>query len=141
MSFTPSFKLYASDGVTLIYTFSHVLNWDDGPFLDPFTYIEHVSLRGQGSIVTEGSQEAWDFILEFYLNASDYENLVSAMKTVSDTIVKNTKYILKIQLTSGGTTLDLKVKRLVPIRYPITTTRKVVKSQKGLITFRVNCWS
>lgn len=136
----PRFRLYASNGVTLIYEFDNVLDWGDSPFQDPTSYVEHTSLRGQGSIISEGSEQAWDFILEFYLSASDYEELVALMKNVKDTILFNTKYILKIDLTSG-TTQDLKVKRLTPIQYPITKDKKVVTSQNGVITFRVDAWA
>ena len=136
----PRFKLFDSTGVSLVYEFDNVLNWGDSPFLDPTSYIEHTGLRGQGSIITAGSIEAWDFELEFYLSADDYEALVALMQAVSSTIVFNTKYILKIDLTEAGSTKNLKVKRLEPVRFPITTQRKVVKSQRGFITFRVDSW-
>lgn len=137
----PTFKLYAENGVTLIYDFENALDWGDSPFQDPKTFIEHTSLRGQGSIIAEGSDSAWDFPLEFYLTADDYESLVALMSALPTTIARNTRYILKIQLTSGGSTEDLKVKRLTPIRFPITTNRKVTQSQRGFIIFRVDSWS
>ena len=136
----PRFRLYAENGISLIYEFDNVLDWSDSPFLDPTSFVEHTGLRGQGSIVSAGSTEAWDFDLEFYLSASDYEALVVLMQAVSSTVVFNTRYILKIDLTTGGSTKDLKVKRLQSVRFPITSKRKVVKSQRGLITLKVDCW-
>lgn len=137
----PRFRLYASDGVSLIYEFENVTEWDNSPFLDPQTYTEHVSLRGQGSIVSEGSNEAFDFKLNFILQCEDYESLVAKMSVVPSTVVFNTKYILKIDLTSGGSTKDLKVKRLQSVLFPSTTQRKVTSFQEGEIVFRVDCWS
>lgn len=136
----PTVKLFANNGTTLIYNFENVLNWGDGIFFDPETFTEHISLRGQGSIISEGSTAPWDLELEFYLSADGYEALIALMKSVKDTILFNTQYILSVQLTSGGSTETLYVKRLNPIRYPITTNKKVTQSQRGFITFRVNTW-
>jgi len=137
----PTFKLFASNGVTLIYDFENVLDWGDGIFQDPETFVEHTSFRGQGSIIGDGSVAPWDLPLTFVLQSDGYENLVALMKEVKTTVLFNTKYILKVQLTSGGSTEDLKVKRLSPIRYPIIrNNKKVTESQRGFITFRVNSW-
>lgn len=141
MATFPRFRLYASNGVTLVYEFENVLDWADSPFQDPNSYVEHTSLRGQGGIISEGSRQPWDFTLEFYLTASDYEELVALMGAIPTTIAFNTSYILKIDLTSGGSTKDLKVKRLSSIRFPITTDKKVITSQRGIITFRVDVWA
>lgn len=137
----PQFKIYESNGVTLVYTFDAVTNWEPNPFFDPETFVEHTSLRGQGSIVSAGSSSAWDFSLTFRLSDENYEALIAKMQNVVDTIVFNTKYILKIDLTTGGSTKDLKIKRLQPIEYPIENNNKVVTSQSGTISFRVNSWS
>jgi hypothetical protein len=141
MAFIPTFKLFAQNGVDLVYQFEHVLDWGNGPFIDPQTYAEHKSLRGQGSIISDGSDDTWNFILDFYLSGTDYADLVANMKAVKTAVVFNTKYILKIQLTAGGSTEDLYVKRLSPVLFPISSTKsKVVKSQKGKITFVVGTW-
>ncbi len=139
----PRFRLYQSDGTTLVYEFENVVDWGDSPFLDPSTDIEHTSLRGQGSIISEGSDSAWDFPLQFILIDENYEALVAIMNTLPSTIAKNTKYVLKVDLTPS-TTKDLKVKRLGanPIRFPSGTRRKkVVTFADGFITFRVNSWA
>ncbi len=137
----PRMRLYASNGSTLIYEFENVLNWDPDPFQDPSTFVEHESLRGQGSIISNGSNASWDFSLEFYLKADGYEALMALKKAIRDTIIKNTKYILKIDLTSGGSTIDLKVKRLVTISFPITGDKKATDSRRGTIQFKVDCWA
>lgn len=137
----PTFKLYASNGTTLIYDFENVLDWGDGIFSDPQTFTEHTSLRGQGSIISEGSNAPWNLTLEFYLNADGYELLIALMNSVKNTIVFNELYVLKVQLTSAGSTEDLKVKRLGSIQYPITKQKKVTQSQRGIITFRVDAWA
>ena len=137
----PRFRLYDTDGTTLIYEFENVLDWGDSPFQDPGKFVIHTSLRGQGGIVAEGSTvDIWDLQLEFYLSASDYEALVALINAIPTTITKNTKYILKIDLTSS-TTKDLKVKRLGSFRFPINgTSNKATGSQRVFITFTVNSW-
>lgn len=137
----PRFRLYESDGTTLVYEFDKVLNWGNSPFIDAITFTEHTSLRGQGSIISEGSTAPFDFPLEFMLIGDDYEALVSQMNSLPSTILNNTQYVLRIDLDTGGTTKDLKVKRLSSITFPITTRKKVVNFQQGNIVFRVDCWA
>lgn len=138
----PRFRLYQSDGTTLVFEFDSVLDWGASPFIDAITFSEHVSLRGQGSIISEGSTAPFDFSLEFLLTGTDYEDLVAQMDSLPSTILNNTKYVLRIDLTSGGSTKDLKVKRLSPILFPVTSaTKKVVNFQQGNIIFRVDSWA
>jgi hypothetical protein len=141
MASFPRFRLYQSDGVTPVYEFDCVTDWGNSPFEDPQSFVEHQGLRGQGSIIIEGSDEAWDLTLLFSLRDNDYEALVAQMQLAVSTIIKNTKYVFKIDLTSGGSTKDLKVKRLTSILYPSSGSKKVIDRQSGSITLRVNSWS
>ncbi len=137
----PRFRLYQNNGVTLVYEFEKVTNWENSPFQDPQTFSEHNSLRGQGGIISEGSQTPFDFPLDFMLIGGDYEALVAQMNSLPSTIAFNTQYILKIDLTAS-TTKDLKVKRLSSILFPSGTSGKnVVTNQIGIINFRVNVWA
>ncbi len=137
----PRFKLYQNDGTTLVYEFENVLDWDNSPFQDPETFSLHRSLRGQGIIVSEGSQDSFEFPLDFMLTGNDYEALVAQMNSLPSTIDFNTQYILKIDLTAS-TTKDLKVKRLSSILFPSGTSgKKVVTNQTGTITFLVDSWA
>ena len=137
----PRFRLFQNDGTTLVYEFALVLNWDNSPFQDPETFSLHRSLRGQGTIVSEGSQDSFDFPLDFMLIGDDYEALVAQMNTLPSIIAFNTQYILKIDLTNS-TTKDLKVKRLSSILFPSGTSgKKVVTNQIGTITFLVDSWA
>ncbi len=137
----PRFRLFQNDGTTLVYEFALVLNWDNSPFQDPETFSLHRSLRGQGTIVSEGSQDSFDFPLDFMLIGDDYEALVAQMNTLPSTIAFNTQYILKIDLTNS-TTKDLKIKRLSSILFPSGTSgKKVVTNQIGTITFLVDSWA
>jgi hypothetical protein len=134
----PRFRLYASDGVTLVHEFDNVTEIND--FQDPASFVEHTSLRGQGSIITEGSSSAWDMNLTFMLIGSDYEDLVSKIETVIGDIDKFTKYILKIDKTPSST-VDYKVMRLSSVEFPLDARKKRVNFQKGIITFRVDSWA
>ncbi len=137
----PRFRLYQNDGTTLVFEFDLVTDWDNSPFQDPITFGEHNSLRGQGGIISEGSQAPFDFPLTFMLIGNNYEDLVAQMSALSTTIATNTQYILRIDLTLS-TTKDLKVKRLSSILFPTGTgSKKVVDFQEGLITFKVDVWS
>lgn len=136
----PRFILYENDGTTVVFEFEKVTDWENSPFLDPITFSEHTSLRGQGSIISEGSQAPFDFPLTFVLIGDDYEDLAGQMNTLLSTIDTNTQYVLRIDLTAS-TTKDLKVKRLVPFQFPLVNGQKVVKFQTGIITFRVDSWA
>lgn len=137
----PRFRIYESNGVTLVYDLEFVLDWGNSPLLDPETFVLHKSLRGQGGIVSEGSQDTWELPLTFRLIADDYESLIAKMQLIKNAIEFNTKYFLKIDLTTGGSTLDLKVKRLSPITFPLVNRQKTVKHQTGILTLTVNSWA
>lgn len=135
----PRFRLYQSNGTTLVYEFENVVD-DTGSFTDPTDFVEHTSLRGQGSIIIEGSEQPFDITLNFVLTGEDYEDLVAQMDSLNSTIDKFTKYILKIDLTIS-TTKDYKVMRLQAFEWPLDFRQKRVKLQRGIITLRANCWS
>lgn len=134
MSWFPRYKLYASDGLTLVYPFDYILS-DNSP-QDSLRFTEITGFRGQGSLIIGGSTQPWDLQLTFFLCKTDYTSLIAAMDSVESTIAMNIPYILKIDRTIS-TTKDYHVKRLTPILWDDT---KRVKYQKGNIFFRVNSW-
>ena len=144
MSSFPRYRIYDSTGTSLIYDFECVTNSDD--FKDPCNFVEHQSLRGIGSIIIEGSQSAWDLPIDFVLigtgstDAEKYESLVSQMQSLQTTIEKFTKYIFKIELTQGGSTLDYKVKRIESFTFPLDSNTKRVNIQRVNLVLRVNSW-
>lgn len=138
----PRFRLYQSNGTTLVYEFDTVLDWGESPFQDAITFAEHTSLRGQGSIVSEGSTAPWDFPIQFLLTGTDYEDLAGQMNSLPSSILNNTKYVLRIDLDEVGTTKDLKVLRLSTILFPVTNSKKkVITFQEGNIIFKVDAWA
>lgn len=142
MSTFPKYRLYESDGSTLVYDFECVVDDAEGsPFFDPADFVEHTSLRSQGSQISQGSSSPFDITLTFILTGDDYENLVSQMQSVTSSIAKFTKYILKIDLTTGGSTKDIKCMRLQNIRWPLNNGKKRIKFQTGIITFRALTWA
>ena len=130
----PKYKLYASNGSTLVYAFDYILS-DNSP-QDSLRYTEITGFRGQGSIIIGGSTQPWDMNLRFFLQAADYAALIVKMDTVESTIVMNTPYVLKIDRTIS-TTKDYNVKRIAPISWEDTQR---VRYQKGNILFRVASW-
>ncbi len=133
----PRFKLFQNDGTTLVYEFERVTEIND--FQDPVTFSEHLSLRGQGSIISEGSISPWDLNLTFVLQGDDYEDLVAQMNSLLTTIETNTEYILKIDLTSS-TTKNYNVKRLQSFSFPLNNGKKRVNFQTSNIILRVDSW-
>ncbi len=133
----PRFKLFQNDGTTLVYEFERVTETND--FQDPVTFSEHLSLRGQGSIISEGSISPWDLNLTFVLQGDDYEDLVAQMNSLLTTIETNTEYILKIDLTSS-TTKNYNVKRLQSFAFPLNNGKKRVNFQTSNIILRVDSW-
>jgi len=134
MSWFPKYKLYASNGSSLIYSFQYILS-DNSP-QDSLRFTEITGFRGQGSIIIPGSTQPWDLQLTFFLCNADYATLIAAMDSVESTIVLGTPYVLKIDRTIS-TTKDYNVKRLTPIVWEDTNR---VRYQKGTIQFRVNSW-
>lgn len=135
----PRFKLYESDGTTLVYEFECVTEIND--WQDPADFVEHTSLRGQGSIITEGSTAPWDLVISWVMQGDDYEDLVSQINDLVTDVEKFTKYIFKVELTSGGSTKNYKVMRLGSIEFPLDRSQKRVKFQTAQITFRVDSWA
>jgi len=135
----PTFKLYESDGVTLVYEFENVTEIND--FQDPSTFIEHTSLRGQGSIISEGDDASWDLTLTFILLDDNYQGLSNQLNNLLSTINKFTKYILSVDYGDSGNTKDYKAMRLNSIDFPLNNQKKRINIQTAQITFRVGTWS
>jgi hypothetical protein len=134
----PRFRLYESNGTTLVYEFVYVTDIND--FQDPADFVEHTSLRGQGSIIVEGSNQPWDLNLSFVLIDEDYEALVAQLNALPSTIDKFTKYILKVDLTPSSTK-NYKVMRLQSLQFPLNNNKKRVNFQTAQIVLRVDTWA
>jgi hypothetical protein len=135
----PTFKLYESDGITLVYEFDNVTEIND--FQDPANFVEHTSLRGQGSIIAGGDEAPWDLVLTFVLFDDNYQGLSNQLNNLLSTIDKFTKYILSVEYGESGDTKDYKVQRITPIEFPLNNNKKRVNIQKCQITLRVNTWN
>ena len=134
-TFIPTFKLYASDGVTLVYTFEYVTetNWpQDNPL-----YVEYTNLRASGSILVPGGNGSYDLNLSGFLLADDYPALTTKIFALRDTIVTNTRYVLKIEKSSGVYD-SIKVMRVAPIK--LDSSRRV-RLQKYQISFKALSWA
>lgn len=136
MTWTPSIKLYASNGTSLIYTFAYVLDLPDWPKDEPGS-VELSNLRGAGSIIIPGGNLAYDFRVKGILRAADYQALIADMKSMNSTIVSNTPYVLSINLTPS--TYDTtKVKRVSPIVWE--GPERKTTHQYYTVTFRALSW-
>ena len=112
MAVIPQAKIYNSNGVDLIYNIGYMLKdyttgWPDDE--NP-NQVALTNLRSQGEIVIPAGSLASEIVIAGRLTASDYDNLIAAYNTLKSTIVANTRYYLKIDLT-GATTDDIKVIR------------------------------
>lgn len=136
MSFIPSFKLYAANGSSLIYTFEYIQSPIEGWPSDAPSNIEITNLRSQGSINIPGGNKSFDIILHGILIAEDYTALTTKIFSLRDTIVANTNYVLKLP-KSNSTTNNINVKRLLPIVFEESNR---VTMQKYSIIFRANSW-
>lgn len=134
MVWVPQYKIYASDGLTLVYTFNFVQT-DNSPQTSKKSVIIS-GHRGNGDIVVSGSDASWDITLGFCLVASNYQALIALMDSMETTILPNTKYILKIDRTPS-TTKNYNVMLLSAIEWEPSKRTKV---QKGHITFKINSW-
>ena len=91
----PKHKIYASDGVTLVYTINNVIRRDPPIALDVPKEIAITNLRSSGEITIEGGLDAYDITLEFLLTGSDYAAVMSAINTFKTTVLVKTNYYLK----------------------------------------------
>jgi hypothetical protein len=137
MSWVPTFKLYASNGSTLVYTFEHIVPPIIGWPSDNPSSIEHTNIRAAGSIIVPEGNKAYDIVLTGYLLAADYTTLTTKIFSLRDTIVANTRYVLTID-KSISTYDTLKVMRIIPISFEDSNR---VRTQKYSITFRVLSWA
>lgn len=135
MSIVPEYIVWNETETAQIYTITFVQS-DNSP-QDPGKFVELNSFRGQGAIIIDGGDTApWNLILDFVLQGTDYEDLIAKMDAVENTILKNEKYVLKIDRTAS-TTKDYKVKRIDPI---VWANDRRTTIQHGTITFLVNSW-
>lgn len=114
MAWVPKFKLFASNGSTLIYTFPYV-NFTNAP-QSTEEYVEHQNIRAKGSLIIKGGKKAWDLILRFTLLTEDYQSLMALITNLEDTVLFNTPYVLKIEKAPNDY-LIYNVKRLVAFEY------------------------
>lgn len=139
MSITkPFFNLYASDGITLIYTFP-LVQYTNVP-QSPTKIVEIEGQRGIGSLIIDGGKAPWNLIIRgiFAITDADegYEEITADIVDIENKIVLNTPYILRIDKTAS-TYWEYKIKRIVPIEYPENLR---TDSQVYICSFRVNSW-
>lgn len=134
MSVIPQFKLYASDGVTLVYTFPAVFFTNAPQTTNKKTIVE--GIRGQGCIVIPGSTGSWDLELRGVLTAANYEALTTLIDSLESTVVMFTNYVLKFDKTIS-TTYSYNVKKIEPIEYPESLRTNY---QEYVIKFKTNSW-
>ena len=137
MSWSPNFRIYASDGVTLVYSLETVVEITGWPKDEP-SNIELTNLRSQGSIVIPGGDKAYDITIRGRLSGNYYADLTTAMFDLKDTIQSNTRYVLKID-KSESTVDDINVMRLTPIVWDESRGNRRSFVYYTL-TLRANCW-
>ncbi len=130
------FKLYQSDGLTLVYTFPVVQ--DCNYPASPRRNILIEGTRGKGGILIDGGDSVWDLNITGYLIANSYEELITKIDEMENNVVANTPYILKINKTIS-TYYEYKVKRIDAIEYPIDEGFRT-NYQLYTVHFKVNVW-
>jgi hypothetical protein len=120
MEFVPTFKLYASDGTTLVYTFVAVQSTNAPQIPKKSTVVE--GIRGTGCIVIPGSTSSWDLEISGIFMAANYSALVVLMDDLESKIVQFTNYILVIDKTIS-TSYTYNVKRILPIDFSTNGNR------------------
>lgn len=134
MSWHPLFKLYLSNGSTLLYHIENVITTNypqDNP-----SSVRLTNLRSSSAIIIPGGDKPWELTLRGVLISTDYTNLQAKVDLMKSTIVYNTPYVLKID-TSQSTTDDINVMRLSPI---IFEEGRRTKFQYWNMTLLANAW-
>jgi hypothetical protein len=134
MAFVPHVKLYASDGITLVYTFQAVQSINAPQTVNKSTIVE--GIRGQGCIVIPGSTASFDLIISGILLADGYAAVDTLIASLESTIVMFTNYILVFDKTIN-TSYTYNVKRITPIEYPKSFR---INDQEYNVTLKANSW-
>lgn len=119
MSFVPKAEIYASNGSTLVYTFTAVQ--DHNLPHSETKFIKQTNFRAGGGIIIPGGETMWEASFKFILFDEDYEDITSFISTLESTVLINTPYYLKVQdspttvfnNTAGG----YKIKRTAPFEW------------------------
>ena len=135
MSFVPTFKLYAANGSTLLYTFQYVQNITGWPSDQP-SNIEITNLRSQGSINIPGGLKSYDITIQGILSAVDYTALTTAIFGLQSGIAPNTNMVLTIDKSSTSTE-SIHVTRILPIIFEQSFRTTF---QKYSVTFKALAW-
>jgi len=134
----PYFKLYASNGTDLVYTFP-IVQSTNLPQTVKKT-IEIKGQRGKGSIIVDGGNDTWDLEIRglFVIDNADegYEEITVKIDTIESAIELNTPYVLRVDKTDS-TYYEYNVKRINPITYPSSLRTDL---QEYIVTFIVNSW-
>lgn len=135
MVWRPEFKLYAADGVTLVYQFQYVQNVTNWLTENP-SNVEISNLRSQGSINIPGGQKSVDLTIQGVLCADGYTALTTAIFALNDAIVANTNYVLKLD-KSPTSSDSIRVKRVLGIKWEDSQRLNLIKYE---VTFKTLSW-
>ena len=134
MSWHPQFKLYESDGITLVYFIEYVIT-TNYPQDNPSSVVL-TNLRSSGGIVIPGGNNPYDLNLRGILIGTDYTDLQSKISDMKSKIGYNTPYVLRID-TSPSTVDNIYVTRTTPINFE---EGRRTKFQYYNLTFNANTW-
>jgi hypothetical protein len=132
--FVPHFKLYASNGTTLLYTFLCVQATNIPQTTIKKTVIE--GIRGIGGIVIGGSESSWNIIIKGIIIDINYDNITTKIDAMESALQLNTPYILVFDKTIS-TSYQYNVKRIEPITYADSLR---TSGQEYTVTLLANSW-
>lgn len=138
MSWVPTFKIYATNGSTLIYNLPLVINSNHNN-VGNNKIITLKNGRSIGATYIEGGLDDEDIIIEGVLKSTNYEGLVTLRDAMVAAIVPNTAYYLKID-KSISSTYEFKVRRLQGIEFTIGDKNKMNTRLDYKIILKNNAW-
>jgi hypothetical protein len=134
MAWHPSFKLYANDGTTLVYFIENVIT-TNYPQDNPAS-VQLTNLRSSKGIIIPGGNKPYELNFKGILIGVNYIDLQSKITVLKNSIVCNTQYVLKIDLSESSTD-DINVTRISPIVFDEGRRTKI---QYFNISFLANSW-
>ena len=138
MAWVPAFKLYETNGSTLVYEFP-LVQQTNAP-QSPMRNIVIEGVRGKGALIINNGDSTWDLEITgiFAIQNADegYEEITADIADIEDKIPINTPFILRIEKTSS-TYFEYNVKRIEAIEYPASLR---TDSQIYIVRFKVNTW-
>ena len=135
---SPTVKLYASNGITLVYTFPFVQKGLNVPHTESKS-VPIEGVRAKGGLLAPGGTKMWDLIVPCMLTGETiYDDVTDLIIALETAVTVDTRFVIKIDKdVEGASQWSYNVKRTAEIDY-LPSFRRY--KQPTIVTFVADCW-